>query len=196
MGKQILVSPEVLRKSAQGLAAAKEELTYLIEALEQVQTALPGCWESPNTQRYMEKLERVLQSARRNCNSLEDIRKELRQTADDAEAAGGHQDAVGDAETEKARQHRHRHRERRAQRPGKAALRLLQGSSPPPYLFGMISVMKGSIRRSVRKVNAAPGHKNPPPLGIFYALSPSFPPEGGRRSLRSQFVVDFPGTSG
>ncbi len=35
----------------------------------------------------MEKLERVLQSARRNCNSLEDIRKELRQTADDAEAA-------------------------------------------------------------------------------------------------------------
>ena len=54
MGKQILVSPEVLRKSAQGLAAAKEELTYLIEALEQVQTALPGCWESPNTQRYME----------------------------------------------------------------------------------------------------------------------------------------------
>lgn len=36
MGKQILVSPEVLRKSAQGLAAAKEELTYLIEALEQV----------------------------------------------------------------------------------------------------------------------------------------------------------------
>ena len=67
--------------------AAKEELTYLIEALEQVQTALPGCWESPNTQRYMEKLERVLQSARRNCNSLEDIRKELRQTADDAEAA-------------------------------------------------------------------------------------------------------------
>ena len=49
MGKQILVSPEVLRKSAQGLAAAKEELTYLIEALEQVQTALPGCWESPNT---------------------------------------------------------------------------------------------------------------------------------------------------
>ena len=64
MGKQILVSPEVLRKSAQGLAAAKEELTYLIEALE-----------------------RVLQSARRNCNSLEDIRKELRQTADDAEAA-------------------------------------------------------------------------------------------------------------
>ena len=87
MGKQILVSPEVLRKSAQGLAAAKEELTYLIEALEQVQTALPGCWESPNTQRYMEKLERVLQSARRNCNSLEDIRKELRQTADDAEAA-------------------------------------------------------------------------------------------------------------
>ena len=70
MGKQILVSPEVLRKSAQGLAAAKEELTYLIEALEQVQTALPGCWESPNTQRY-----------------LEDIRKELRQTADDAEAA-------------------------------------------------------------------------------------------------------------
>ena len=77
MGKQILVSPEVLRKSAQGLAAAKEELTYLIEALEQVQTALPGCWESPNTQRYMEKLERVLQSARRNCNSLEDIRKEL-----------------------------------------------------------------------------------------------------------------------
>lgn len=87
MGKQILVSPEVLRKSAQGLAAAKEELTYLIEALEQVQTALPGCRESPNTQRYMEKLERVLQSARRNCNSLEDIRKELRQTADDAEAA-------------------------------------------------------------------------------------------------------------
>lgn len=87
MGKQILVSPEVLRKSAQGLAAAKEELTYLIEALEQVQTALPGRWESPNTQRYMEKLERVLQSARRNCNSLEDIRKELRQTADDAEAA-------------------------------------------------------------------------------------------------------------
>ena len=87
MGKQILVSPEVLRKSAQGLAAAKEELTYLIESLEQVQTALPGCWESPNTQRYMEKLERVLQSARRNCNSLEDIRKELRQTADDAEAA-------------------------------------------------------------------------------------------------------------
>ena len=87
MGKQILVSPEVLRKSAQGLAAAKEDLTYLIEALEQVQTALPGCWESPNTQRYMEKLERVLQSARRNCNSLEDIRKELRQTADDAEAA-------------------------------------------------------------------------------------------------------------
>lgn len=77
MGKQILVSPEVLRKSAQGLAAAKEELMYLIEALEQVQTALPGCWESPNTQRYMEKLERVLQSARRNCNSLEDIRKEL-----------------------------------------------------------------------------------------------------------------------
>ena len=63
MGKQILVSPEVLRKSAQGLAAAKEELMYLIEALEQVQTALPGCWESPNTQRYMEKLERVLQSA-------------------------------------------------------------------------------------------------------------------------------------
>lgn len=57
MGKQILVSPEVLRKSAQGLAAAKEELTYLIEALEQVQTALPGCWESPNTQRYMENSE-------------------------------------------------------------------------------------------------------------------------------------------
>ena len=54
MGKQILVSPEVLRKSAQGLAVAKDELMYLIEALEQVQTALPGCWESPNTQRYME----------------------------------------------------------------------------------------------------------------------------------------------
>ena len=87
MGKQILVSPEVLRKSAQGLAAAKEELTYRIEASEQEQTALPGCWESPSTQQYLENLERVLQSARRNCNSLEDIRKELRQTADDAEAA-------------------------------------------------------------------------------------------------------------
>ena len=87
MTERILVSPEVLRKSAQGLAAAEEELMYLIEALEQVRTALPGCWESPNTQQYLEKLERVLQSARRNCNSLEGFRKELRRTADDAEEA-------------------------------------------------------------------------------------------------------------
>lgn len=87
MAERILVSPEVLRRSAEGLAAAKDELMDLIKALEQVQTALPGCWESPNTQQYLENLERVLQSARRNCNGLEDIRKELRRTAEEAEAA-------------------------------------------------------------------------------------------------------------
>lgn len=87
MTERILVSPEVLRKSAQRLAEAKEELTYLMEALEQVQTALPECWESPNTQQYLENLGQVLRSAQQNYNSLDGIYKELMRTAADAETA-------------------------------------------------------------------------------------------------------------
>lgn len=87
MTERILVSPEVLRKSAQGLAEATEELMYLIEALEQVQTALPECWESPNTQQYLDNLGRVLQSARQNRDSLEGVCTELKRTAADAETA-------------------------------------------------------------------------------------------------------------
>ena len=87
MTERILVSPEVLRKSAQRLAEAKEELTYLMEALEQVQTALPECWESPSESQYLENLGQVLRSAQQNYNSLDGIYKELIRTAADAETA-------------------------------------------------------------------------------------------------------------
>lgn len=87
MAERILVSPEVLRRSAKGLAEASSELTSLIRELEQVRSALPNCWVSPNTQGYLEKLEAVYRRAKQNYNTLSDIQKELNRTADAAEAA-------------------------------------------------------------------------------------------------------------
>ena len=85
MSSRVVVSPPVLRRTANRLESARIQMQQMLTALERVKRDLPSYWSGPYTSAYLARIDETYKKAKRNLQNIEAIQKSLRYVAHQTE---------------------------------------------------------------------------------------------------------------